>query len=91
MASPATPSYLGVRERWLTAGLLGIGLIAFAINAFLALLCIAPALLAGRRAPSRSTSSVPTGPSESSKDETPGMTTPTPAQTTDKKQPERLS
>ncbi len=29
----ATPSHLGFRERWLTVGLLGIGLIAFAINA----------------------------------------------------------
>ncbi len=29
----ATPSHLGFRERWLTTGLLGIGLIAFAINA----------------------------------------------------------
>lgn len=33
-ATPAdTPSYLGVRERWLTTGLLGIGLIVFAIEA----------------------------------------------------------
>ena len=33
MADATTPSYLGVRERWLTTGLLGIGLIVFAIGA----------------------------------------------------------
>lgn len=33
MDATATSSHLGVRERWLTAGLLGIGLVAFAINA----------------------------------------------------------
>jgi DHA2 family multidrug resistance protein len=33
METTATTSPLGTRERWLTTGLLGIGLIAFAINA----------------------------------------------------------
>jgi EmrB/QacA subfamily drug resistance transporter len=33
MDATATTSHLGVRERWLTTGLLGMGLIAFAINA----------------------------------------------------------
>ncbi|MDH3599086.1 MAG: DHA2 family efflux MFS transporter permease subunit [Candidatus Tectomicrobia bacterium] len=33
MAEATTLSYLGVRERWLTTGLLGIGLIVFAIGA----------------------------------------------------------
>ena len=33
MEASAVPSHLGVRERWLTAGLLGIGLITFAISA----------------------------------------------------------
>ncbi len=35
MDSPATSAHLGGRERWLTTGLLGIGLIVFAINASL--------------------------------------------------------
>ena len=33
MAEATTLSYLGVRERWLTTALLGIGLIVFAIGA----------------------------------------------------------
>jgi EmrB/QacA subfamily drug resistance transporter len=33
MDAAATSSHLGVRERWLTAGLLGIGLVSFAITA----------------------------------------------------------
>ena len=33
MAESTTPTYLGTRERWLTTGLLGIGLIVFAIGA----------------------------------------------------------
>ena len=33
MKTASAPSHLGVRERWLTTGLLGMGLIAFAINA----------------------------------------------------------
>ena len=33
MDTTATPSHLGVRDRWLTTGLLGIGLITFAISA----------------------------------------------------------
>lgn len=33
MDKTTTTSHLGVRERWLTSGLLGIGLVAFAINA----------------------------------------------------------
>lgn len=33
MAAPETPSFLSVRDRWLTAGLLGIGLVTFAISA----------------------------------------------------------
>jgi EmrB/QacA subfamily drug resistance transporter len=33
MDTTSTPSHLGVQERWVTSGLLGIGLIAFAINA----------------------------------------------------------
>ena len=32
MAAPETSSHLNFRDRWLTAGLLGVGLIAFAIN-----------------------------------------------------------
>jgi EmrB/QacA subfamily drug resistance transporter len=32
MATTATPSHLGFRERWITTGLVGIGLIVFAIN-----------------------------------------------------------
>ncbi len=33
MSEPTTESHLGVRDRWLTTGLLGIGLIVFAIEA----------------------------------------------------------
>lgn len=33
MSESTTATYLGVRERWLTTGLLGIGLIVFAIEA----------------------------------------------------------
>ncbi len=32
MAAPDTPTHLAPRERWITTGLLGIGLIVFAIN-----------------------------------------------------------
>ena len=31
--STSTPSHLGVRERWLTTALLGLGLVTFAIDA----------------------------------------------------------
>lgn len=33
MATTEMPTHLGVRDRWVTAGLLGIGLVTFAINA----------------------------------------------------------
>src|SRR5688572_21107647 len=33
MAATDTPTPLGVRDRWMTAGLLGIGLVTFAISA----------------------------------------------------------
>ena len=33
MATTDTPTHLGVRDRWLTSGLLGIGLVTFAISA----------------------------------------------------------
>lgn len=33
MDSPTTASHLGVRDRWLTTGLLGIGLIVLALEA----------------------------------------------------------
>ena len=32
MEDTATPTHLGFRDRWITTGLVGIGLIVFAIN-----------------------------------------------------------
>lgn len=48
MAAAAIPSHLGARERWLTSGLLGIGLITFAILASITSL-ILPKLMTNLR------------------------------------------